>query len=145
MKTLEPILTGTRPPGIYRLRSRAQPARILKSLGPTGWHSFYIDGKGVATKTEFLQAAAASMNFPAYFSHNWDAFEECIQDLHWAPAPGYVLLYDRLARFAAHQPDQWRIAHAILADAIAAWAKTKTPFYVLLRHTGRSLPQVETL
>lgn len=143
MKNLAPILTTTRPPGIYRLASRAKAENILTALATVGWRGFHLDGHKIDTKNEFLRASAASMDFPPYFGQNWDAFEECIRDLSWAPAQGYVLLYDHVAPFAANQPDEWKIAQAILKDTIAEWHKLDKPFYVLLRNTGRYVPKVE--
>jgi len=145
MKILEPILTRSRPPGIYRLSSRAKAENILAPLAPVEWRGFHLDGRHIETKPEFLRAAAASMDFPTYFGQNWDAFEECIRDLSWAPARGYVLLYDHVAPFAANQPDEWKIALAILKDALVQWRKLDKPFYVLLRNTERYVPKVEKL
>ncbi len=35
---------------------------------------------------------AAALQFPPYFGENWGAFDECIEDLEWLPATGYLLL-----------------------------------------------------
>ncbi len=145
MKILEPILTKVRPPGIYRLPSRAKAESILAPLAAVQWRGFYLDGHKIDTKSEFLRASAASMDFPTYFGQNWDAFEECIRDLSWAPAQGYVLLYDHVAPFATNQPDEWKVAHAILKNAVAEWRNLDKPFYVLLRNTGRYGVKVESL
>ncbi|MCB9156538.1 MAG: barstar family protein [Caldilineaceae bacterium] len=42
-----------------------------------------------------MTAVAAVLQFLPPYLHwaNWDAFEECIQDLSWLSAPGYVLLF----------------------------------------------------
>ena len=85
------------------------------------------------------------MHFPAYFGRNWDAFEECVTDLAWAPAPGYVLLYDKMARFANAQPQEWATARSILESSIDNWQKRDVLFYVLLRGTwwhGRDFPNL---
>ena len=133
MKIAESILTGAKSPGIYRLTTRVKPTAILEGFAEAGWQSFYINGLKVYDKDTFLHSCATAMHFPDYFGHNWDAFEECIRDL--APAKGYVLLYDHVAQFAGKEFDEWRTALDILADAVGFWNKTKTPMYVLLRHT----------
>ena len=130
--TLNQLLSGA-PPAIYRLRSRARPTTIAQALTRPGWRCFYLDGRAIDGKAAFLAAAAQAMQFPSYFGHNWDAFEECINDLAWAPAHGYALLYDHSARFARAAPAEWHTARAILEDAVARWHASGTPLYVLLR------------
>ena len=127
------ILAETLPPGIYDLNSRAQASTIVQAVERHGWRCFYLDGRQIGDKAAFLAASALAMHFPSYFGYNWDALEECLTDLAWAPASGYVLLYDDVACFAAAHPAEWATAHAILADAIAHWQARGIPMYVLLR------------
>jgi len=132
---LEPIFSGEKTPGIYRLTSRAKPSNVLTEVADHGWQGFYIDGRSVADKETFLQAGAKAMQFPAYFGHNWDAFEECATELAWLPSPGYVLLYDKMARFANGAPEEWNTARSILENTVAYWQSQSVPFFVLLRGT----------
>ncbi len=127
------ILAETLPPGIYPLGSRARASTIVQAVERHGWRCFYLDGRQIGDKAAFLAASAQAMHFPSYFGGNWDAFEECLTDLAWVPAPGYVLLYDDVAHFAAAHPAEWTTARAILADAVARWRALGTPMYVLLR------------
>lgn len=41
-----------------------------------------------------MRALADALEFPEYFGRNWDAVEDCIRDLSWKPAPGYLLIYN---------------------------------------------------
>lgn len=131
--TLRDLLGGALPPALYTLRSRAQAPALAAALAGRGWRCFTLDGTAISSKATFLAASAAAMEFPAYFGHNWDAFEECVNDLSWAPAAGHVLLYEQAARFARAQPAEWAIARSILAEAATRSAGAGTPFYVLLR------------
>ncbi len=145
MTKLDPIFDGEKAPGIYRLTSRARPSSVLAAVADHGWQGFYLDGRSIADKEAFLQAGAEAMHFPAYFGHNWDAFEECVTELTWRPAPGYVLLYDKMARFANGDPQEWAMAQSILEDATNYWQAQSVPFYVLLRGTwwhGRRFPNI---
>jgi hypothetical protein len=145
MGKLERLLAGDRPPGLYRLSADMDLERMRLAAKARGWRVFHLDGRRVVDKASFLLAAAKSLEFPTYFGHNWDAFEELLTDLSWAPAAGYLLLYDHPARFARSRPREWVTARAILEEAVAYWRRQGTPLVVLLRHARRIVPDVPWL
>lgn len=142
---IDELVQGARQPGLYRLRSEARARTILEGFTARGWRAFYLDGSQVHDKAGFLAGIAAALEFPAYFGHNWDAFEEMVNDLSWAPAPGYVLLYDHVGQFACADPERWAVAQDILSEAARQWDAAGRPFFVLLRHTQGCVAEVERL
>lgn len=143
MTIAQSILTGTRPPSIYRMSAFSHPNLLLADLAAAGWRTFFLDGRLVEDKASFLRACATALEFPGYFGNNWDAFEECLGDLAWAPAPGYLLLYDRVWRLAKHDPAAWHMARTIFQEVINDWRARQKPFYVLLRHSWWYMSDVE--
>jgi len=135
MNAIDLLLTGSAAPGMYRLLHLGDARAIGAAVDVRGWRFFHLDGRFARDKASFLTAAAAAMDFPAYFGHNWDAFEECVNDLSWAPADGYVLLYDQLWWLACDHARTWRTARAILEEASRRWEKEGVPFYTLVRGT----------
>lgn len=131
--TLQDIMHGVIPPALYTLRSRARPATMAAAFAERGWRCFLLDGHTIDSKATFLAVTAQTIQFPGYFGANWDAFEECLSDLSWAPAPGYILLYDNPQQFAKAQPADWAVARAILSDAALRTQAAPPPLYVLLR------------
>jgi hypothetical protein len=127
---------GELPAGVYRLEENRWPAALAAEAAANGRRFRYLYGATIFDKRTFLAACQAALAFPAYFGYNWDAFEELINDLAWAPAAGYVLLYDRVANFAVNRPAEWAIALDILRGAAAEWARRGVPFTVLLRQDG---------
>lgn len=122
-------------PGLYRWPTSLSVRTLAQTVDALGWRFFHLDGRRARDKMGFLRAAAEAMAFPDYFGENWDAFEECINDLAWSPAPGYVLLYEHVWWFACAHPAEWRTARSILQDACTNWALQDVKFFVLLRHT----------
>ena len=133
------------PSGVYQLDANLWPEEIAAETAARGWRFAYLYGATIFDKRTFLASCQAALGLPGYFGHNWDAFEETINDLSWAPATGYVLLYDRVANFAVNRPAEWAIALGILWDAAAAWGRRGVPFYILLRQTGGTTPSVPFL
>jgi hypothetical protein len=143
--TLALLLGEAYPPGIYRFADREAAPHVLRRVRRHGWLGWHLNGRAIASKADFLAACARAMRFPSYFGRNWDAFEECITDLSWLPAAGYVLLYEAPNYFAADQPREWQTAFAVLGDATAYWRDKGVPFYVLLRKSGGAAPDVPLL
>ncbi|MGA2263605.1 MAG: barstar family protein [Acidobacteriota bacterium] len=97
-----------------------------------GYEFFHIVGSGVDSEEGFLRAAAEALRFPHYYGANWDAFEECLRDLEWVPAPGYVILVDNLELLRFSAPAELEAVLPIFADVAAYWETQGTFFEVIL-------------
>lgn len=71
------------------------------------------------------------MCFPDYFGGNWDALDECLRDMQWARATGYVLivcsaegLWRRNPRIAARLLQSWSFA-------AEEWSREGVPFHLV--------------
>jgi hypothetical protein len=133
------LFTGAVTPGVYRLGSRARATAIADQAANYGWRCFHLDGRQIVSKADFLRVCAGVMQFPRYFGANWDAQEDSLRDLAWAPAQrGYLVLYDHVERFALAQPEEFATALDVLRSAVESWRTTATPMIVLLRGMGRA-------
>ena len=72
---------------------------------------------------------------PKHFGHNWDALEECLTDMDWVDADGYVIYYDHIDGLLAAHPDQFETLVEICRDAVASWKEDGTPIVVLFSGT----------
>ena len=142
---LEQLLDSEHPSGLYRIEASAEPETVRRLTEEHGWRFFHADGSQIEDKRSFIRTAGAAMNFPAYSGQNWDAFEESIRDLTWAPAPGYLVLFDEPDLFAARDPEQWEVARSILQNAVDTWRANGLPMVVLFRKAGRALPDIPWL
>ncbi len=142
---VEALFSGAVAPGIYRTGLRTAPATLAHAAESRGWRTFHLDGSALATKTQFLEASARAMDFPSYFGHNWDAFEESLNDMGWAPAQGYLVVFDGVEYFARAQPEEFAVALDILRDSVRRWHELGTPLIVLLRGAGRTANDVPKL
>ena len=116
--------------GVYRV-PRALPAlRKVAESSRCAW--LEVDLHAARDKAGFLQACARDLRFPPHFGANWDAFSDCINDLAWQPADGYVIVFDNLALLAQHAPDDAATALEILRVAADAWRARQKTFIVLV-------------
>jgi hypothetical protein len=142
---VEALFSGAVAPGVYCTGLRTAPASLARAAESHGWQAFHLDGRKLATKAEFIETSGRAMRFPSYSGNNWDAFEESLNDLSWAPAQGYLVVFDGAGRFARSQPDEFAVAVAILQESVRRWDALGTPLIVLLRGAGRTAGGVPRL
>ncbi len=142
MNTLDLILAGAPTSGVYRVATRSSAQEIMHQAARRSWHGGCLSGRSIVDKASFLRASARALAFPAYFGHNWDAFEECLTDFAWLHCAGSLLLYDEPVHFANNSPREWQTALAILQASADPWRQQQKPFYVLLRKTYGAAPEI---
>jgi RNAse (barnase) inhibitor barstar len=106
---------------------------------PAGLALKIIKGRHCKTPTHLFAEFARVLEFPDYFGHNWDALEECLADLEWLPAKGYILLITDAAHVLPDDEEEYETLLEILRDAGEAWGsgqagmgtRRATPFHVL--------------
>ena len=91
-----------------------------------------IDLKGCADKADALDRFAEALKFPEWFGDNWDALADCLSDLSWWPAGGYVLLLDHVDDWRERAPADCDVVIDILNEVAAGWAQARTPFWALM-------------
>jgi RNAse (barnase) inhibitor barstar len=137
-QALEDLLESNRG-GVWFLASHAEPKALQATAKKGGYAFFHIEGKNIARKEQLLNHAATALHFPGDFGHNWDALEECLTDLEWVDADGYVIYYDHIDGLLAAHPDQFETLVEILRDAVASWKEDDTAMVVLL--SGEKAPK----
>lgn len=106
---------------------------------PKGFGSKVLRGSKCCTTAGLFSEFERALNFPDYFGHNWDALEECLADLEWFPAKGYVLLVTEAERVLSGDEDDYETFLEVLSDTGEAWgsgragmgANRPTPFHVI--------------
>ena len=118
--------------GVYRV------ARADEVLDATRGSRLLVARIPYDEKEKLLRNIAAALAFPDWFGHNWDALEDCLTDLSWREAPGYVLLFEE------PQPgDDLGILTDILRSSAEWWAGRGKPFFAVLVDPERALPLPE--
>jgi RNAse (barnase) inhibitor barstar len=105
---------------------------IVALAGSLGFDCVRVDLGGCSDKAGLLQRIAQGFTFPSWFGHNWDALFDCLNDLGWRPAPGYVLVLENPSELRDTEPEVFDTALAILGDAAVAWQERGVPFRVFV-------------
>ncbi len=82
-----------------------------------------IRGRHCQDYAQLMAELAAVFQFPYYFGHNWDAFNECIQDLWWMKANSYLLVITDFDQLLPKDREGRRIFIEILKGASDNWSK----------------------
>ena len=121
--------------GVFFLPGNAPVKAVQQAAKASGYAFFHVDGKNIARKEQLLNHAATALHFPDHFGHNWDALEECLTDLEWVDADGYVIYYDHIDGLLEAHPDQFETLIEILRDSVAQWKEDGEAMIVLLSGT----------
>lgn len=116
--------------GVYHT-PRTGMADLLSAAAASGIAIFRIDLAAVRDKDELFEHLAGALEFPDWFGHNWDALADCIGDLSWLPASGFLILLEHCDGFRAGNSIDFATALAVFSAAAAAWREEHVPFWVL--------------
>jgi RNAse (barnase) inhibitor barstar len=107
-------------------------AALLRLAASLGLDAARIDLAGCCDKQEFLARTAKALGFPDWFGGNWDALFDCLADLSWRPAAGYVLILEHAEDMRRQAPEALDTALAVLDDAANAWRDRGRPFRAIV-------------
>ncbi|MEO8184411.1 MAG: barstar family protein [Deltaproteobacteria bacterium] len=91
----------------------------------------------------------ALLQFPRYFGGNWNAFVDCLGDLDWLRASGFLLvLMDAGDVLRDGDPDEFGLLLRLLEQTAEAFAavtefRPALPFHVLLHATPERATELE--
>jgi hypothetical protein len=122
--------------GVYRA---SRTDEIIDATRGSALQVSRIGLAGAADRQALLDRIARALDFPRWFGGNWDALEDCLGDLSWWKAEGYVLLIDGAEDIAA---DERGILLDILASAAASWAERGRSFFAVFLDGPPSLPEL---
>ncbi len=121
--------------GVYAAPASVAALRDAAMLHGLAW--FALDLGGVHHKAALLARCRTAFSLPQTFGHNWDALADCLEDLAWHPARGYVVHCHDGGEFARRAPADYATALEILGAAAMYWRERERLFMVLLDASTR--------
>lgn len=107
------------------------PNEIKADLGSLGLAVSEGSVADIKTDKDLFAVVATAMQFPDYFGNNWDALDECLGDMDWLPADGYLLVLHEAAKGWSQSP--YVLGRFVTAwlEAAECWTDNQTPFHLV--------------
>jgi RNAse (barnase) inhibitor barstar len=129
-KFLEQLLKDKDRAGVYL--AGPDTRLIAEAAEAAGLALWRVDIGHVHDKQGFTALVAKALAFPQWFGGNWDAFEDCLGDLSWQPAPGYVLVLEHGKHFGAGHKQEFVTAVEVLDGVAEYWQGQGKPFWTIV-------------
>lgn len=81
-----------------------------------------------------------ALQFPDWFGENWDALLDCLCDLSWCAADGYLLILDSSRAFDQHDATAFDTLLEVLRETNAFWQDSGLPFWAMLVDAPAAVP-----
>ncbi len=118
--------------GVYHVGPDVNDVDIRAAAALRGLEFTRVDLSEVNSKSGFLTEMARALEFPAYFGMNWDALYECLTDLSWKPASGYVLFLAAFHSLVRRAGPDLRPAIEVFHAVAEYWRPRGVPFFIIL-------------
>ncbi|MEV4546209.1 barstar family protein [Micromonospora echinaurantiaca] len=96
-------------------RSQVEVATVLPATGK--FVVARLDGTKMTDADHAFYEFSDALLFPGYFGWNWGASSDCLRDLSWLPADGYLIVMNAPRLLSSSAEDQHTLFR-ILSEAV---------------------------
>jgi RNAse (barnase) inhibitor barstar len=128
---LEHVLKNVAAAGVYHL-PQVDKSNLIAAAAANAFASFRVDLAGARDKGDLLAAIARAMGFPEWFGHNFDALADCLGDLSWRPAEGYLILLEHCDGIHGSAEEDFVTGLQVFEQAAAEWREQGIAFWCLV-------------
>jgi RNAse (barnase) inhibitor barstar len=83
-------------------------------------------------KDQMLAILGRSLRFPEWFGHNWDALADCLLDMGWLPAPGYLIILQHCDGIHGRAEEDFIKLMRVFQETADTWREDGVPFWCLV-------------
>jgi hypothetical protein len=138
------MLEDWRRAGIYRLPPCGRTV-LLETAETAGLACFQVSFADADRIGRALGKLGQALGFPDWYGQNLDALKDCLTDLSWCQAPGYVLIISRSEILYADDPVGFQALNEVFAAAVAEWRSQACPMWVFYDLPADELATLATL
>ena len=141
---LQKMLAQRQLAGIYYLPHSDTKALKQATLA-LGYGWLQADFGGKRDIALVLQKLGKALNLPDWYGANYDALADCLTDLSWNEAPGYVLQISGADELHASNPTAFDTLNQVFAGVVEHWQEAQIPFWVFYDGRQNGLAPLPTL
>ena len=128
---LQHILGNAAKAGVYHL-PHTDKQQIVDAAKAKGFATYRIDLTKAADKDTLLTDIGKAMKFPDWFGHNFDALADCLADMEWRPAEGYLILLEHCDGIHGNAEADFVTTLQVFEQAANQWRGDDIPFWCLV-------------
>ena len=104
---------------------------VKKELSDSTVNAFEFDASLIKNDEMLFSKISISLGFPDYFGGNWDAVDECLSDMEWSEADGYVLFITNSGKLWSDAEYTAGKLVSIWQSAAEQWIQEDKPFHLI--------------
>lgn len=128
---LQAILADAEKAGVYHLPHMDKKV-VVAAAKAAGLAAFRVNLAKAGDKEHLLKSIAKGMKFPDWFGHNFDALADCVADMGWKPADGYLVLLEHCDGIHGKSEEDFSSVLNIFEQAAEEWREQGVPFWCLV-------------
>jgi len=140
---LRRLLTQAGLCGIYHLPSSEIDA-LCAAAESLDYRCFKVSFRESDDIGDALVECGRSLGFPEWYGANLDALSDCLTDLSWNEASGYIIIISQADALHA-RGEPFRQINQVLSNAIHEWQKQNIPFWIFYDIRSDGLATLPTL
>ncbi|MCK9285233.1 MAG: barstar family protein [Rhodocyclaceae bacterium] len=127
----ETLLRRTDIAGVYHM-PQGDTESLVVAAEANGYMVFRVDLGAARDKQQMLDAIAKSLAFPEWFGHSFDALLDCLADLGWRPAEGYLVLLEHCDGIHGRAEADFVTTLQVFSNAAEEWREQGVAFWCLV-------------
>jgi RNAse (barnase) inhibitor barstar len=128
---LQHVLADVAKAGVYHL-PQADKQDIVAAAKAKGFATFRVNLAKADDKAQMLADIGKTLTFPDWFGHNFDALADCLADMAWQPADGYLVLLEHCDGIHGKAESDFVTTLQVFEQAANEWREAGIPFWCLV-------------
>jgi RNAse (barnase) inhibitor barstar len=140
---LQAVLKNVAAAGVYHL-PQTDKAGLVAAAEANGFAAYRIDLATARDKDGLLTTVAGTMGFPEWFGHNLDALADCLGDMEWRSADGYLVILEHCDGIHGQAEADFVATVQVFEQAAAEWREQGIAFWCLVEMQADGLAWLPT-
>ena len=127
----ESLLRRVEAAGVYHM-PQGDSESLVVAADANGYAVFRVDLGQAGDKESLLAEIARDLAFPEWFGSSFDALLDCLCDMGWRPAEGYLILLEHCDGIHGRAEGDFVTTIEILSTAAEEWREQGIAFWCLV-------------